>query len=162
MSEPESVWSVRDRRTGYGRLGTLWAYWEVSGDPISDDYRPGEILAADLLRLWMDQAKDRYPTGLVPIHWSVESEEQGVFEYIPFQLRHIPEMPKEDFLTFFEWPVNVSTGGRLNWPALPVRDKLWDERHADKGGFVQQATGWKPAILQPHVYLPSLAGALQT
>jgi len=39
---------------------------------------------------------------------------------------------------------------------LPVQDKLWRPGQAGKGGFIQEATGWKPAILQPFVYLQSL------
>jgi hypothetical protein len=27
---------------------------------------------------------------------------------------------------------------------------------AMEGGFIQEATGWKPSALQPHVYLPTL------
>ena len=47
-------------------------------------------------------------------------------------------------------------GERLNWLLLPVEDKLWNAKQANKGGFIQEATGWKPSILQPFVYLPAL------
>ena len=55
---------------------------------------------------------------------------------------------------------NSVTGEELNWLTLPVVDKLWNRKRADKGGFIQEATGWKPAIFQPYVYLPSLMSAL--
>jgi len=56
-------------------------------------------------------------------------------------------------------PVNAKTGEPLNWFALPVVDKRWNTRRADKGGFIQEHTGWKPSVLQPYVYLPSLMEA---
>jgi len=49
----------------------------------------------------------------------------------------------------------------LDWLTLPVVDKLWNARRADKGGFIQVATQWKPAILEPYVYLPTLVGVLE-
>lgn len=73
----------------------------------------------------------------------------------------MPDYPVEDFLSFFEWPVHPATGERLNWLTLPVVNKRWTRRRATKGGFIQQAAGWKPRILQPYVYIPSLASALR-
>jgi hypothetical protein len=55
--------------------------------------------------------------------------------------------------------MNADTGERLNLLTLPVVDKLWDHTHADKGGFIQSATGWKPSVLHPFVYLPTLMGS---
>ena len=75
---------------------------------------------------------------------------------MPFQYEHLTDMPSEDFLTFFTHPVNSVSGKPLNWLTLTVVDKLWNSKSANKGGFIQQATGWKPAILQPYVYLPAL------
>ena len=66
------------------------------------------------------------------------------------------EPDPEDFLSYYSWPVNSKTGERLNWLTLPVIDKRWVGKHGEKGGFIQEATGWKPAVLQPFVYLPSL------
>ena len=57
------------------------------------------------------------------------------------------------------WPVDAETGDELDWLALPVVDKLWNSKRGDKGGFIQEATGWKPSILQPHVFLPALIDA---
>jgi hypothetical protein len=37
-----------------------------------------------------------------------------------------------------------------------VKDLAWNQTTANKGGFIQEATGWKPSALQPHVYLPTL------
>jgi hypothetical protein len=155
------IWKVRSLTSNYEWEGVLVAYWEVSLDPISDDYTPKEIDVRELFHKWERQVRKNHRNGLVPIHWFVECREEGKFNYMPFQFNHFSNYSHEDFLTFFTWPVNPETGERLNWLTLPVADKLWNSRRADKGGFIQQATGWKPAILQPYVYLPALSSALQ-
>ena len=87
---------------------------------------------------------------------------------MPFQFERFPtsETPEdsktvEEFLVHFTWPVNSVSGERLSWLDLPLVDKLWNSQRGDKGGFIQQATGWKPSILQPYVYLPALTSAMQ-
>lgn len=148
------IWEFRSRQVDHVRRVELVAYWEVESDPISDDYTPDEISANDLLGRWIDRVRPKYENGLVPIHWFVESPGQGVFEQMPFQFPHLPA--EEDFLARYTWPVDPRTGERLNWLTLPVVDKLWNKQRADKGGFIQEATGWKPSISQPYVYLDSL------
>ena len=155
------TWKFRNLPSGDKREGALVAYWEVSLDPMSDDYTPEKISARDLFTQWAQKVRNKYPKNLIPIHWSVECQGQGVFEHMPFQFEHFTNRPKEDFLTFFTWPLNSTTGERLNWLTLPVVDKLWNSKRADKGGFIQEATGWKPAILQPYVYLPTLSSILR-
>jgi hypothetical protein len=68
-----------------------------------------------------------------------------VFEAAPFA----PNVLSEDFLTHYTLPAHAKTGERLNWARLPVLDRGWNETTADKGGFIQEATGWKPSPLQP-------------
>ncbi len=155
------TWKVKNSKYDFEWEGILEAYWEVELDPISDEYTPREISAQELLSIWVKQIKKKYPNKLIPIHWFIECEKQGKFEYMPFQFDHNPEYKKEDFLTFFTWPVNTITGEELNWLSLHVVDKLWNSRRADKGGFIQQATKWKPAIMQPYVYLDSLTKAIR-
>lgn len=161
MPRAAKSWMVRSLRSGSEWEGRLVAYWEVALDPVSDDYTPREIGARELFRKWEASVHEKYPDGLVPIYWCVQCNERGVFEQMPFQFQHIPGSHREDYLTFFTWPMASATGERLNWLALPVADKLWSSRRADKGGFIQEATGWKPAILQPYAYLPSLSSALR-
>lgn len=139
-----------------GRVGELFAYWEVESDPISDDYTTDEISAQELLDMWVAKVAPHHPDGLIPITWHVEGPDVAVGEVMPFQYEHFEGSLDEDFLTFFTWPVNAATGARLNWFELPVVDKLWRPGSAEKGGFIQEATGWKPSILQPFLYLPSL------
>lgn len=52
------------------------------------------------------------------------------------------------FLTHFTWPVNSVGGEPVNRVRLPVRDKLWNRDHCDKGGFIQELTGWKSSPFQ--------------
>lgn len=150
------IWKFSNLRTGVERQGLLVAYWEVHLDPISDDYTPLEIDARELFHKWEKRVSERYPNGLIPIYWFVKSEELGILEGMPFQFEHITGSFRENFLTFFTWPVDSKTGESLNWLTLSVVDKLWNLRRANKGGFIQQATSWKPAILQPYLYLPAL------
>ncbi len=159
--KPIKTWKVRSLRSDYEWEGVLVGYWEASLDPISDDYTPSEITARKLFEQWVEKVRKKYPNDLVPLHWFVQCREHGVFEYMPFQFNHFTDQPQEDFLTFFTWPTNSITGGRLNWLTLPVADKLWNSKRTDKGGFIQEATGWKPTILQPYVYLAALVSSLR-
>ncbi|MFD8916081.1 hypothetical protein [Streptomyces sp. NPDC059575] len=56
---------------------------------------------------------------------------------------------QQDFLTHYAHPTRAGTGERLNWLRLPVLDLEWNAKTADTGGFIQEATGWKPSPLQP-------------
>ncbi len=49
------------------------------------------------------------------------------------------------------------TGERVNWNSLPIPDAHWTPDQADRGGFVQEVTGWKPSSLQPFVNVELLA-----
>jgi hypothetical protein len=157
-----TTWKFRGLNSGQEWEGVLIAYWEVSLDPISDEYTPQELDARKLFYKWENQVRKRYVNGLIPIYWFVDcvGKEHATFEGMPFQFEHIASSFLENFLSFFMWPVNSETSKRLNWLTLPVADKLWNSSRADKGGFIQQATGWKPSILQPYVYLSALSSAL--
>ncbi|MBM3942319.1 MAG: hypothetical protein FJ316_05250 [SAR202 cluster bacterium] len=148
------TWRFQSQRSGFEHVATLAAYWEVSGDSISDDFAPNEISADELFAKWISGYAHKYPDGLIPIGWYVhrEGNSGSGYDVMPFQYR----LSDRNFLTIFTWPIEVKTGKPLNWLRLPVVDKLWNSKRADKGGFIQDATGWKPAILQPYVYLPSL------
>lgn len=157
------TWKCHNITTGFEPEGMLEAYWEVALDPISDNYTPQEIDARELFHIWGKQVREKYTDGLIPIYWFVEYKGNNIatFEAMPFQFEHFPGFVAENFLTFFTWPSDTITGEPLNWLSLPVKDKLWNAKQQNKGGFIQQATGWKPAILQPHVYLPTLESALR-
>ncbi|CUM35746.1 hypothetical protein BN2537_457 [Streptomyces venezuelae] len=53
-----------------------------------------------------------------------------------------------DFLTHYTHPAYAVTGQRVNWLRLPVVDPGWNATASNKGGFIPQATGWKPSPLQ--------------
>ena len=148
-------WKAESRRTDYTWEGSLKAYWEVALDPISDDFTPDEMAAEELLYMWAEQVSEHHPDGLVPISWYVQ-QGSGNIESMPFQHGSYRDEQQDDFLTYFTWPVDSETGAPLNWLELPVVDKLWRPDDPSKGGFIQEATGWKPSILQPFVFLPAL------
>ena len=149
-----TIWKMQSRDSNHTPECNLTAYWEVELDPMSDDYTPQEISAEELFHLWAQKVSKQYTNGLIPILWCVQGVQQAVFESMPFQFSELGR--SEDFLSYFTWPINKESGERLNWLTLPVIDKLWNRKRADKGGFIQEFTGWKPSILQPYVYLPSL------
>jgi hypothetical protein len=162
--ENMSTYKFFDRRSGEELEAYFEAYWEVALDPISDDYTPQEISTIDLLIQWAKEVQAEYPNNLIPIFWSVNAKgvKFATFEFMPAQYKHLPGMLREDFLTFFTHPISAVTGEALNWLTVPVVDKYWNSEHADKGGFIQQATGWKPSALQPYVYLPALMNTVKS
>ena len=156
-NDSKGIWRWKNDSAREEFEGSLSAYWEVHSDPMSNDYSPNETEAMDLLRKWAEKMKNEYEDNLIPISWYVRSK--GLFEKMPFQFLHNSVANDETFLDHFTWPVNKLTGDPLNWLLLPVVDKLWNKDREDKGGFIQEATGWKPSILQPVVYLPSIMSA---
>ncbi len=150
----QQIWHFECRYPERGeRECLLELYWEVALDPISDDWTPDDISADDLLDRWAREVRE-CENGLVPIHWSIRGP--GIHELAPYQFQHSRVRGSKNFLTYFTWPEDPTTGEPLKWLELPVVDKLWDEQHCNKGGFIQQATGWKPSALQSHVFLDSL------
>lgn len=133
-------------RYGQTYRGPLALRWEVHGDPISDNYDPAETSAAELWATW----RRRYPGDRLSIYWSVRGE--GIFESAP----GFGGVLGEDFLTFYTWPRD-SAGRPIRWADLPVMDKRWTPDRADKGGFVQEHTGWKPSPLQTQMDVAIIA-----
>lgn len=122
----------------YGhRRGPLSLVWEASCDPISDDYTPEDMSAAELWREW----RRRYPGEVKEVHWFVHGDD-GVFEAAPGF-----ELGLHGFVDSYAWP-HYANGTPARWADLPVVDKLWRPGRADKGGFIQEHTGWKPSPLQ--------------
>jgi hypothetical protein len=155
-------WKSFNRQSEKELEGVIKAVWEVSFDPISDDFTPIETNAQDLFKLWVKKVEVEYPDGLIPIFWFVDFKGSNIstLEWMPFQFEHTSHIPNENFLTFFTRPVNSVTNQPLNWFTLPVIDKQWNSKHSNKGGFIQEATGWKPSVLQPYIYLPTLINGM--
>lgn len=152
-------WRFRSQRSSFTRTTELSLRWELNGDPISDDYYQSETSADELWRIWVRwlNRKDGWSKRLGPpwlhIYWSIRG--RGTFETAPFQYCEFPI--SKDFLSFYTWPEHAHTEEDLNWSRLPVANKLWREKSADKGGFIQEVSGWKPSAYQSHVNLRTLA-----
>ncbi len=150
----EQRWRYRRRRGGTEVVSALELWWELDFDAITDDYTPEEIGAVELWHTWVSQIRDRssYDSQLgvpwVPIWWFVQDAEARLFERAPFA-----RPSHEDFLSHFTGPVAADSGEAINWLRLPVVDRLWRPGRADKGGFIQEASGWKPHALQRAVEL---------
>lgn len=148
---------------GSEKIGELELVWELHGDPLSDDYLPEEISADELLERWLTWIweKKAFHRDLgvphVPIAWFVHGESEATFEGVP----PIDPLDRDDhhFGTFYTHPTEEHGGESLNWLRLPVRDKLWRPGRSDKGGFIQEATGFKPSALQPALDLRVLGAA---
>ena len=179
QADTSETWAFSSRN-GFERTIPLWLYWEVHCDPVSDDFYRDEIDARDLWREWLrwypvdEGAESVYGPGAFRITWYVEGP--GVFEMAPFQdlrvfekyMRDHPTVWPDDFsrrescrdfLWAYTYPRNCRTGAPVQWSRLPVIDKIWRDPSdpggptpvASKGGFIQEATGWKPSPLQPYV-----------
>jgi hypothetical protein len=161
---PGTQWTFTTRRGTYTRTEELVLYPEPDGSSMSDDFTPDEADADELWRMWVDRYAvtyhqkhpDQYRLGEVPIYWTVTLPSfTGVFEAAPFA----PNPLAEDFLTHYTLPMNTETRERINWVRLPVMDRGWNATTADKGGFIQEATGWKPSPLQPTMNYLSIGRA---
>lgn len=134
---------------GFSKNCALDAYWEVALDPISDHFTPNDISAEALFQLWVEEVQRKYTDGLIPIRWFIRGK--GITEFFPYQFCS----SEKNFLDYWTHPVDTN-GKLLNFLKLQVRDKLWNKQRCNKGGFIQQAIGWKPSVLQHAIYLPIL------
>ena len=169
---PGTRWTYTGRRYRTAEFTEeLALHWEPNGSPLSDDYLPEEADALELWRRWVDEYADlahqRWPMlyrpGEVPILWSVTTPQMvGVFEFVPHTADRrgaVAPQIRETFLTHYTDPVHAETGEPLNWARLPVLDRGWSVERVDKGGFVQEATGWKPSPLQEVMDVRQLGAA---
>ena len=53
----ERRWTFRAQQGGARRETALELYWEIDGDPITDDYTPDEADAVNLLGRWARKQK---------------------------------------------------------------------------------------------------------
>ncbi len=163
---PGTRWRYRSRRySDVEKVGDLDLTWELSRDWITDDFTPDQISAEDLLERWLVWVWEARPfdedLGVphVPIRWSVRGEDSATFEAAPPIRPFGVHARRDHFLTIYTHPEDEQTEEPVNWLRLPVRDKLWRPGSGDKGGFVQEATGFKPHALQPALDLRVLGAA---
>jgi hypothetical protein len=159
---PDHEWRYINFESRFEHVSPLVLYWELDGDPMTDDWLVDEISAAELWTKWRrEYPKDRavfdlFGPGAARIYWYVGGA--STFDGAPFQDHRGQRYPGSNFLDHFTWPVSAEDGTRVRWPALPVADKLWRTGRADKGGFIQELTGWKPSPMQPFISIPQLEG----
>lgn len=145
----KNAWNIINRTNpgdGDRQAEALELHWFLEGDHISDDFTPDEADARELFKRWLRKVNT---DGDLKVSWMV----MGVGELAPFTDEGT------DFLTYYGWPVHAETGERLNWLTLPVQDKGWRVGKGDKGGFIQEVTGWTPSALQRSVHMPTLLKA---
>jgi hypothetical protein len=172
---PGNRWTFSSKGNGFEQTEELALYAEPCGASITDDYLPEDITAGELWRMWVTEWADEfhkrwpdlYRPGEVHINWFVTRPSiDGIFEGAP----HVKDWrthpgtvnagsEQEDFLTHYTHPVHAVTGERLNWLRLPVVDRGWHAKASHKGGFIQQATGWKPSPLQPTMDVRQIGAA---
>lgn len=178
-------WTFHNRdHHSFHRTEPLWLTWEVRSDAISDNYYVDEITPEELWDEWVtreardEDAETVFGPGAVRIYWYIEGH--SVFEAAPYRDLRIAQQShrrrhgsegmtqileweaESEFLHHYTWPTRPGTRQRLQWTALPIVDKVWrndhlPELHTHKGGFIQEATGWKPSALQPFVNIDQLA-----
>ncbi len=137
----------------------LWAIYEIDASWISDDYTIDDASALELFDEWVTRVgTGDYRNGLIPIRWYVEPRPRGLPSYMPFANEGLTQGQKT-FLDHFTWPTDAVTGDHVNWLTLPVLDQAWSRDRMTKGGFIQEATGWKPSMFQPFLRLSSLVDA---
>ncbi|WP_405392427.1 hypothetical protein OG596_34215 [Streptomyces sp. NBC_01102] len=170
---PGTQWTFQSRGTSRSQTAELALLPELDGDHLTDEYVPADITALELWAMWVKKFADAqhearpsdYDPGEVRIHWTVTTPGHGnVFELAPHSYdtraaRTSPYMPDENFGTIYTPPVHATTGEPLNWLRLPVLDRGWNDTVGNKGGFIQEVTGWKPAPLQPTMDVRQIGAA---
>lgn len=140
------------RQLGGGQITTdLWLYPELDLSSCVDDVYWAD--GHEQLDYYIDQIQRHHPdwwaADAVPISWFVRGTD-GIAEVAPFWPdpigRKMPG-PHEDFLAYFTWPIDATTGARLDWFALPIRPRF--EKLAD-------ALAWTPAPFQGAAPLRSI------
>ena len=154
----KSLTCVLTSRYGFSHTQPLWLYWEVNGDPITDDYYVEERSAQQLYRDWRRKVK----SSRERVYWYVEGD--GVFESAQPGMYDVDVIdPSRDhwFGSYYQQPLEERSRAIVPLQCLPVIDKHWCSSAIGgevgmKGGFMQEATGWKPQPFQRWVDLDDL------
>ncbi|MFJ5306131.1 hypothetical protein [Streptomyces sp. NPDC088350] len=161
-------WKFSSLASGHERTVQLALEWEPDGSSMSDDFTVEEANAAELWHIWVDRYGNRYHLDSpevyapwhVPVSWYVCSVGGGgTFEAAPHQSLPDDFPLREDFLTRYTHPLHARSSVPVNWLRLPVLDHGWNATQADKGGFIQEVTGWKPSPLLPAMDVRQVAKA---
>lgn len=153
---PEAMRCTLVRKRGGGMdpiEHDLVLWWELDHETITDDYTADEIDAFDLFDRWVRITRRRVArqgTVDLPIWWFVVGSKVCEFAGPSDDYPDGPHFAK------FYYLGDGSGRYQIDIDALPVADKKWTTQQADKGGFIQQVTGWQPNPLQPTVSLDFL------
>jgi hypothetical protein len=124
--------------------------YELPGDSISDHYSSTEVGAFTVYKEWRDYLRGGAAPGYLPITWYVDGA--AIFESAdPTRVGS-----GDHYLDHYSLPADPATGRPVALIDLPVHDKRWTPEWSDKGGFIAEATGWKPRPLQTYVDLKPL------
>ena len=126
----------------------LW--WELDYEMITDDYLPGEADCFELFEEWDSILRRKKLPDERPIWWFVVGP--GVCEFAQGD----PSAPNTGHFNEHYYLGDAAGNYRMDIDVLPVASKNWRSGNADKGGFIQQATGWQPTPLLPTVSLSML------
>ena len=89
---PAERWSYYNLRAGVQRESALRLWWEVAGDPYSDDYSSNEIAAPELFAKWMYYVErenlfcDPPGVGWLRIAWLVLGADRDLIEFAPLDV----------------------------------------------------------------------------
>ncbi len=151
---PESMTcTVMRKRGGAAPKQTeLVLWWELDYETITDDYLPSEADCFELFAEWERHLsrRGRAQDAELPIWWFVVGP--TICEYAEAS----PQAPATGHFGEFYYLGDTAGAYQMEVDALPVAAKGWNERHYDKGGFIQQATQWQPSPLQPTASLAML------
>ncbi len=142
------------RETGQPYSTSLEAVWSIDfSEEVAQRYPPGQLSIETLFKLWFQEAHHYFFYDWVWIDWFIRCPEVGIIEPAPFQSRYQHHPGKPSFLTKFTYPYDLDTHDRLQWSKVPVAPLMWTPEQWDSSGFIQQATQWRPGLLQPTVDL---------
>lgn len=129
----DAQWTYTDHDANFPRTTSLSLSWRLNGD--HEQATSPFVSAPEALDDWLR----RYGHDLMPIHWTIaETTDAAPFQGLA-----------KDFLSAFSWPTHHETQEPVNFNRLRVLDRHWTPEKFSVGGFIQEATGWKPAPLQP-------------
>jgi hypothetical protein len=150
-------------RSGHERRGELHLSYEVDNDPISEDFNARWDSPHDVFDAWRERylkARERSPlpymARCVPITWFISG--CATFESAhPGNYALYGEETHSWWGDFYTRPYDIQGQSFIgDVKDIPVLHKQWTAKRQDKGGFITEATGWKPFPLQRWVDLDQL------
>ena len=142
-------WRFVHRESKYERRGVALYLYPDLGLSGSLDGFADELSGRLQVEYYVERVRLTKPSwwelDAVPIYWMVQDASgHGTIETAPFQ----PEFAESNFLTYFTWPDDPTTGKRLDWFRLPILNSRFPK--------FAEALGWTPSPFQRTCPLRSL------